>query len=70
MPHADHMTHQMFSVFKDLELDDLHVYQYRLNGAVSLGNAAFSWVARRFRFGDEKRAVILSHFLVSLLHLV
>ncbi|PVD31211.1 hypothetical protein C0Q70_06623 [Pomacea canaliculata] len=48
---------------QDLELDDLHVYQYRLNGAVSLGNAAFSWVARRFRFGDEKRAVILSHFL-------
>lgn len=48
---------------QDLELDDLHVYQYRLNGAVSLGNAAFSWVARRFRFGDEKRSVILSHFL-------
>ena len=52
-------------VFQGQEPDNVHVYLYRLYGAMTCGLSCLPWVAPRFRTFANRRAVLFSKALVS-----
>ncbi|XP_076453167.1 uncharacterized protein LOC143288488 [Babylonia areolata] len=52
------------------ELDELHIYLYRLYGAMTLGYSGLPYIAPKFRTSANKRAVLFSRALCLLVTLL